>query len=300
MSFTLLINSTNLVNLNTNATYEYKFINGGFKIDEGMEAMISSAQVPYSIFNITSIYNNNRLSLHFPSGGLTNSYTTYNIVFPNGFYTVDDINSYIQQFCIENGLYLINANGENVYFISIYQDATYYANQILLYTVPRAATLPLGWTTPSNWVGFSTFSSDRTPYIQFGTLNQFHEFLGFEHGIYPPGAGTTGRTTNYSILSNRMPPIGSYVNSIVIHCSLVNNSVVSPSDILDAFQITDTRFGSSINYQPSVEKFVRLQPGSYNSMIITLTDQNNGPINLLDPNILITILFRKKSYNNIR
>jgi hypothetical protein len=293
MSFTLVVNSSNVANTNTNATYEYRFINGGFKIEPGTEAMISSAQIPYSIFNITDVYNNNRILIGFPTGAATNSYTTFNILFPNGFYTVADIRDYIQQYCIANGLYLINTNGDYVYYIDIVQDATYYSNQILLYTVPRS--LPVGWTQPSNWIGYSTFTSDRTPYVQFVAANQFHEFLGFTNGVYPPGATTTGRTTNYSILSNRMPPIGSYVNSIIVHCSLVNNSVVSPSDILDAFQITDTQFGSNINYQPSVEKYVKLQPGAYNSMIITLTDQNNNPITLLDPNILITILFRKKS-----
>ena len=92
-----------------------------------------------------------------------------------------------------------------------------------------------------------------------------------------------------------MPPVGSYVNSLIVHCSLVNNKVVSPSDILDAFQITNTTFGANINYAPSIEKFVRLGRGTYSSMIVYLTDQNNNPITLLDPNILITLLFKKKS-----
>jgi AAA+ ATPase superfamily predicted ATPase len=69
--------------------------------------------------------------------------------------------------------------------------------------------------------------------------------------------------------------------------------VVSPSDIIDAFQIVDTKFGSNINYQPSVEKYVRLTKGTYNSMIIYLTDQNNNPITLKDNNLLITLLFKK-------
>jgi len=293
MSFTLVVNSSNVANTNTNATYQYKFINGGFRIDEGMECMISSAQIPYSIFNITSVYNNNKFVLGWPVGPATNVFQLFQITFPDGFYTIDDIRNYLQQFCITNGLYLINSAGDYVYYIDVQQNATYYANQILLYTVPRS--LPTGWTQPSNWIGYSTFTSDRTPFVQFQTSSQFHEYMGFTNGFYPPGAPTTGYTTNYSILSNRLPPIGSYVNSIIIHCSLVNNTVVSPSDILDAFQITNTKFGSNINYQPQVEKFVKLQPGSYSSMILTLTDQNNAPISLLDPNILITILFRKKS-----
>ena len=50
-SFTLVINSSNVSNTNNNSIYTYNFINGGFKVDEDMECMVSSAQIPYSIFN---------------------------------------------------------------------------------------------------------------------------------------------------------------------------------------------------------------------------------------------------------
>ena len=84
-SFTLVINNTNVVNTNTNATYEYKFIGGGFNIPEGFMCMVSSAQIPYSIFNITTAYNNNRFRLSFPTGSLATSYTDFNITIPDGF-----------------------------------------------------------------------------------------------------------------------------------------------------------------------------------------------------------------------
>jgi glycosyltransferase involved in cell wall biosynthesis len=64
-------------------------------------------------------------------------------------------------------------------------------------------------------------------------------------------------------------------------------------DILDAFQITNTTFGANINYASTVEKYVKLSKGSYSSMIIYLTDQNNNPIILNDSNLLITLLFKK-------
>ena len=289
MSFTLVINSSNLSNPNTNGTYTYNFIGGGFTVPDDMECMVSSAQIPYSIFNITSAYNNNRFRLSFPTGAGAATFTDFNIVIPDGFYTIENFNSFVQQYCITNGLYLINANGENVYYIGFYINQTSYAIQLLLYTVPRS--LPVGWTQPSNWVGYSTYTADRTPHVHIlATTPNFGDFIGFNVGIYPT---PTLRTTNYSVLSNKTP-IGSYVNSIIIHCSIVNNPVVSPSDIIDAFQITNVNFGSNINYQPSVEKYVKLTRGSYSSMIIYLTDQNNNPINLLDPNILITILFKTK------
>lgn len=289
MSFTLVINNSNVVNTNTNATYEYKFIGGGFSVPDGMECMVSSAQIPYSIFNITEAYNNNRFRLSFPTGALSTTYTDFNITIPDGFYTIDDFNSYMQQYAISNGLYLINNVGENVYYTpAFYVNAVSYAVQMLLYTVPRS--LPSGWSQPSNWIGYSTWTTDRTPHVHILATSRFGDFIGFTTGIYPT---PILRTTNYSVLSNKTP-IGSYVNSIIIHSSLVNNPVVSPSDIIDAFQIVDTKFGSNINYQPSVEKFVRLTKGTYNSMIIYLTDQNNNPLTLLDNNLLITLLFQKK------
>ena len=115
-SFTLVINSGNLSNPNTNGTYTYNFIGGGFTIDNDMEVMLSSAQIPYSIFNITSAYNNNKFTLAFPTGAAAGSYTNFNITIPDGFYTIEDFNTYMQQFAITNGLYLIDANGNNVYY----------------------------------------------------------------------------------------------------------------------------------------------------------------------------------------
>jgi len=291
MSFTLVLNSLNVSNRNTNSSFQYNFIGGNFIIEDGMEVMLSSAQIPYSIFNITSAYNNNKITIGFPTGATTNSYTIFTITFPDGFYTLTDIRNYIQQYCITNGLYLINATGSYIYYIDFQLNSSYYSNQILLYTVPLS--LPSGWSQPSNWIGYSTFSSVRTPYVQLLVTNQFNEYLGFLNGVYPSSALVTGNATNYSILSNKLPPIGSYVNSLIVHCSLVNNSVVSPSDIIDAFQITDTTFGANINYSPQIEKFVKLTKGSYSSFSLYITDQNNNPITLIDPNILITLLFKK-------
>ena len=72
---------------------------------------------------------------------------------------INNLNAYIQQFCITNGLYLKDSGGNNVYYLSFQYNTTYYANQILACTVP--ASLPVGYTVPSNFVGYPTTS--RTP-----------------------------------------------------------------------------------------------------------------------------------------
>ena len=92
-----------------------------------MECMLSSAQIPYSIFNITSAYDKNEFTLAFPTGAGIGSCTNFNITIPDGFYIMTDFNSNMQQFAINNGLFLINSIGDNVYFYNFSVNPTYYS-----------------------------------------------------------------------------------------------------------------------------------------------------------------------------
>jgi hypothetical protein len=65
-----------------------------------------------------------------------------------------------------------------------------------------------------------------------------------------------------------------------------------PSDVLDGFPI-NTTFGSNITYAPSFEKFVRVRDGTYSSILFTICDQNFNAIQAKDPNVAITLFFRK-------
>jgi hypothetical protein len=76
-----------------------------------MECIVSSAQVPYSIFNITEVYNNCSFRSSFPNGSSSFIYTDLNITISNGFYTIEDLDSYMQQYAITNGIFLVDNNG---------------------------------------------------------------------------------------------------------------------------------------------------------------------------------------------
>jgi hypothetical protein len=65
-----------------------------------------------------------------------------------------------------------------------------------------------------------------------------------------------------------------------------------PSDTVDAFPI-NTTFGSNITYDPSFEKWVQIRDGTYSTAIVTIVDQNFNQIFAQDPNVAITLLFRK-------
>jgi len=97
MSYNLIINSSNVSNT-LNNSYVYNFIKGSFEIPENAEIMLTSFQIPYSWYNITSRYNNS-FKIYFPIG--TNIYASYTVTLPDGFYTTTSLNAYIQQFCIK-------------------------------------------------------------------------------------------------------------------------------------------------------------------------------------------------------
>ena len=284
MSYTLVLNSKNVIGANNNI-FQYRFLNG-FKISDNAEICISAAQVPYSWYNVSYFYQNTDFNIIFPRGaGLT---TTLNISLPDGFYTVDDINSYIRQECIKNKWYLINSSGNYVYYIDLSYNISAYKIELLTFLVPTS--LPVGWVDPG-WGGGTAGSGlpTVTRCTQFVVLNNnFKILIGFNPGTYP-----TVTTANFSKTSDSTP-LGSNVNSIIMRCNLVSNAVTMPSDIVDSFAISNASFGTNINYNASFEKWVKLSPGVFQNLTITLQDEQFNDIKMLDPNSVITINIRNK------
>jgi len=281
MSNVLVMNSSNLVQGTNNSTYQYNFISGSFIIPDNAEICISNMTIPYSWYNVNAQYYNNA-SFQY-TWTVLGVKTTYTIVLTNGFYSNSDINNFLIGQMILAGQYLIDGNGNNVYYLSLQYDTPYYAVQLLSFAVPT--TLPVGYTQPSNWLGYPTVASTPQLIIQ---ANNFGSLIGFTSGTYP----AVVQATNYSAISN-ITPNGSPVNSLIIQCSLVNNNVTMPSNIIDSMPITST-YGTNINYQPSYEKWVKLNKGRYSNMIITLLDQNFNRLIALDSNILMTFLIKIK------
>jgi hypothetical protein len=277
MSYTLVLNSKNVIGSNNNI-FQYQFLNG-FKIGDNAEISVSAAQIPYSWYNVSYFYQNTKFNLIFPTGATT---ATLNITIPDGFYTVNDLQSYIEQVCITNNYYLINTAGNYVYYVNLSYNISAYKIQLICSLVP--STLPIGgWTNP----GWALPTVTRCP--QFVVLdNFFGKLIGFNIGTYP-----TTTTSNFSKVSD-YTPLGSNVNSIVLRCNLVSNPVTMPSDILDSFAISNASFGSNINYQPAFQKWVKLSSGIFQNLSITLQDELFNDIKILDPNSVITLIIRNK------
>ena len=286
----LVLNSNNVIG-NNNSQFRYRFLNGAFNVPEGSEMCVSQIVVPYSWFNINSTYYQNQtIQYRFYYGaGLFNTYT---VTFPNGFYAVSDLNNYLQQYMITQNQYLINnSTGQYLYFIEIFQNTTYYANQIICFSEPTS--LPTGYTAPpagfnyNNSTAYGYPTTTLTPQVvipSYTGFNGFGSIIGFLPGTYP----ATAQTTTYNVLSNTTPN-ATPVNSVVVQCDKCRNECTIPSNVLDSFSITST-FGSNINYSPSYEKWIKLDSGQFNDIVITLADQNFNLISANDPNVLISLL----------
>jgi hypothetical protein len=281
-TFTLILNSSNVVPNSNNTQYRYNFINGNFKIDEGATLCVSNIVIPYAWYNISKFYSNNTFSFTFPD--TASATTSYNVVIPDGFYTTADMNFFLEQFCIANSLYLINASGQFVYYLVFALNTNAYANQVLFLVVPNA--LPAGFSTPAGFHGFPAVATATSLTISATTgISNFGVFLGFSAGTYGGGVSAS------SVLSN-ITPLGTLVNAITVRSNIVNNNVAMPSDIITTIPINST-FGSNINYTPAFEQFVNVKGGVYNNLIITFTDQNFNTIFSRDPNVVITLIIKK-------
>jgi len=285
MSNTLVINATNATS--QKHIFNYNFINGSFSCNEKTKISISSISIPYSWFNVSSFYNNNKFSITWIVGTTVTTYPVELNVgqgLPDGFYSVTTINQFLQNFCIQNGFYLINASGQNVYYFDLAYNPTYYAVQLLLFPIPTS--LPAGWVQPSNFAGYP--SVVRCPQFILPATGSISSIIGFA-----PNAtyGVLSTTSGQSFLSTLVPQ-GSIVNSVIVRCSLVENNIAMPSDILDSFPITSD-FGSNIVYEPSFNKWVRLKSGKYNTFSITFNDEFGNPLPIRDTNVLITLLLKQ-------
>ena len=285
MAFTLILNNTNVIG-SQNSQFKYNFLAGNF-VAKDMEICVSALAFPYSFFNVSAFYNNQSFSLIFPTAATT---TTLSITLPAGFYEVSDINNYIQNQCIATGLYLKNASGENEYYFDVTLNTTYYAVQIVCSPVPTS--LPSGYTLATSGF-YSTLgglpTTGYTPQLVLPASGGINTIIGFASGTFPP----VQQTGTYSKLST-VTPIGSTINSLIIRCSIINNNVTIPSDILDGFPI-NTSFGSNILYDPSFEKWIPISDGTYSNFLISFVDQNLNTISANDPNIALSLLIRKKN-----
>lgn len=275
--YPLILNKNNLVSDSNNNTYRYTFPAGSVRFLNS-KISVSNINIFFSWFNITASDNNNTFQIVFPTFAGS---TLYTITVSDGYYSIPQLNSYLQQFCITNGLYLVNTASQNVYYFEFVENPSAYAIQFNSYPVPTA--LPGGWSNPGGMT-FPVVAS--TPQLIVPSTN-FRNFIGFNAGTFPAAF----QATNYSKTSDFTPQVN-LVSSIILTCSLLRNAYSSLGTIMYSFSPSNYTFGDLINEKPSEFSFIDIQDGDYSELSISFLNQDLNPIKIRDTNIIIQLVIQ--------
>jgi hypothetical protein len=251
--------------------YRYEFPRGSVSFKNSSIAL-NSIDIFYSWYNITTAFNNQIFTLGFPTALGT---VWYQVVIPEGFYSVATLNAWFQNWMVLNDLYLINGSGNYVYYAEFVTNPSYYAIQLNLYEVPTA--LPVGWSKP---VAFTFPAVATRPDIVVGS-NGFGTLIGFSAGVY-------SSASQISDLTPQMAP----VQSVILQCSALDNKYALPSTNLYSFSAGTSAFGAMITSSATELVYVDLMDASVSYLEISLVDQNFNPLAFRDPNMVIQLIIK--------
>ena len=291
---TIVFNSSNVVPSTNNTRYRFNLAQTTF-IKKGSKVAIQSITIPYSWYNISaSIFGNSQFSLIIPVSNIGGTTKTINFAIPDGFYTLDQLNSYMQSVLITNGYYLKNA-GNNIYYSQFVYNTSLYKIEIDMLPVPTTigtytyGTTSIGWgLTPSTNNGGGLPAIGYTPQIVFPVTGGLDSILGFSPNTTLPSVQTT---VSQAFVSNQTPNL-TPINSLIVLSNLVNNRYSVNNQTL--FALTpNTTFGSNIVVNNSLtDSFVDIFEGYYNYIDLEFRDQNFNFMNIRDPNLTILMLIK--------
>ena len=298
---TIVLNRSNLVEDGNNNKMIYNFP-GSVEFKDSYIAL-SQVSMYYSWFNIAEQYNNNILQYTWTTGGTT---TTFTIDIPDGLYEVVRLNELLQFAMIQNGHYLINAQGENVYYLEMIVNPSRYGVQLNTFMLPTNAqftTLPAytGWTTPASWVGFPT--NNINP--QFILPANINKILGFSVGFTsalntnntytpPTGQDYISKLANGTIsyISTTAPDIQPN-SSILVSLSGIDNQYANPTSVIYSI-VPSVAIGALINEKPPQFAWNKLLPGTYNQLRLTILGTNLQPIKINDPAMTFLLVIKDR------
>jgi hypothetical protein len=286
MTSNIILTSRNIVPNTNNSVMVYKFPNS--VQFNNHEIAVSSLQMYYSWQNIndTTLRNN---SFTYTWEDALNAVTTYTITIPPGLYEIGDINFFAQYTMIQNGHYLVNAAGQNVYFFEWIVNPTKYAIQLNTYQFPTA--LPVGWTNPA-LVPFPA----QTFKPQVSTPASFNLIVGFADTFISARDLNTAYPDVKSYLSTISPQVQPNP-TLLVTSSNIDNKYASPSSVI--YSITPVvAIGEQIVEKPPEFSWNKMIGGTYAELRITLTGSDNGPIVILDPNMTVILAIRERPVPN--
>lgn len=249
---------------------------------------------------VTAIINANSFTVSQSQTATPTSYaqpstTTHTITIPDGLYQVSDLNNLLQFNLIANNDYLINASGQNVYYVEFSVNPSRYAIQINTFQIP--STLPSGFTQPAGFT-YPTFPQNSIVTIPpvGGGVTGLGFLLGFKSGLITSQFASSVVTGTYvstnaagtiSYISTSSPNIQPN-SSLLFSSTGVDNPYSIPNSIIYSIS-PNVGVGSIISDKPPNYLWNKMYDGFYNQLTITVLGTNLQPIQLNDPSTTIML-----------
>lgn len=246
---------------------------------------VGSAFIYYSWYNINgTTLNNNVFQLSIPG------MSTQTITIPDGAFNITTLNNFLQYYFIKNNLYITNnTSGVNTYYASFSVSPSSYKIQINTSVIP--ASLPSGYTSGGTNMNNAFTNSGGLKHMQFTILstNNFKDIIGFNPGTYPTNA--TGNPSTYTKESDYIPNVNP-ISAVQMRLSCAYNPFSSNSNLIHVFSNKDANIGEQIDASPLEIMYVPCN-GSHKEIVLSFYDQAGRPLELLDSNIVVKVLFKK-------
>ncbi len=283
----IALSSDNLVEDAYNNTYKYSFPTGSVNIYQGDEIALVGLSMYQCWFNITSALNNNKFSYTwYQNGNEYGSGVTYNVTIPDGWYSTETLNEFLQWTMINNLTYL--EDGDNyVYYLEFTYNTTYNRLQLVSYAIPTA--LPSGYSYPSG-ATWTLPTSATCPTFTVLSTNDFGDVIGFDAGNYP----SSYQSTDYTVLGDNESQFHAGQSSLKVTCNLVRNTFSIPSTLLAIVPTTNLDFGDVVEYNPGSPYYAPLQTGQFYDLFLSFFDQSDTPLKLERNVVSIMLSFRRK------
>jgi hypothetical protein len=308
---TIVLNRHNLIDNGKNNTLVYYFPNS-VQFKDSYVA-VSQVSMYYSWYNISQNLDNNTFSYQWIDG------TTFSITIPDGLYEISDVNTFLQSKMIENNHYLVNSQGNNVYYIELEVNATRYSIQINLYKIPTAAEASTASLSVPSGGSFmfrdnaANSSNNFNPKITIPA--NFHSLIGFDENFSSDFNASNGFSApaNQTYISKSSTDTLSYLShsvsgsiygggtpdvqpnsSLLLNCSNVDNPYASPSGIIYSV-VPNVAIGQLINNQPAEYSFNKLINGTYTELRIQFLGTDFNEISIQDPEMTILLVIKDKN-----
>lgn len=281
---TIVLNKNNIVSGSKNSVFKYTF-NQSLRLNDCSLA-IQSINMYYSWFNISDYFRNNKFSyVWFDNAGDLN--TTIDVTIPDGYYTVELLNKFLQSELEKRGHYLIQqSTGDFAYHIEFISNVSYYSVQLNVYAMMTEAQAGTDFVKGSETWSYPLTAT--TPQLVVSNSSSFGDLIGYSNGSYP----STASNTNTTFLSNKTPNM-TPVSSIKVVCSMTTqNGFSNPDGLLYSFTSGSVEFGGMIDREPKTESFVKVRDALYSSFTIELYDQDMRRLDIRDAETVIMLIIK--------